>query len=118
MAFNAANWANPNQFSDISTYSGLDEKQGMTSVVDIMKKATLGIEPPASGSSGSSFGQQVMGAVAPNFQKYSSAAGQVGEGNFSGAANTMGFKTPSNGIQKLPTLGQSSGNVMSHEFEP
>jgi hypothetical protein len=117
MPFNAANWANPNQFSDISVYSGLDEKQGMTSVTDIMKKATLGIEPPPSGSSEQSFGQQVMGAVAPNFQKYSSAAGQIGQGNFSGAANTMGVKAPTLGVPKLPALGQPTDTGMSHQFE-
>lgn len=117
MAFNAANWANPNQFSDISTYSGLDERQGMTSIKDALVKATLGVEPPATGSSDQSFGQQVMGAVAPNFQKYSAAAGQIGQGNFSGAANTMGIKVPSVNLPKLPALGQSINNSMSDQFE-
>jgi hypothetical protein len=117
MAFNAANWSNPNQFSDISTYSGLDERQGMTSIKDALAKATFGVEPPPSGSSEQSFGQQVMGAVAPNFQKYSSAAGQIGEGDFSAASNTMGFKSPSTSLPKLPSLGQSVGVGMSHQFE-
>lgn len=117
MAFNAANWANPNQFSDISTYSGLDERQGMTSFKDALAKQALGVAPPESGAPEQSFGQQVMGAVAPNFQKYSAAAGQIGQGNFSGAANTMGIKVPSVNLPKLPALGQSSNNSMSDQFE-
>lgn len=89
MAFNAASWANPNQFSDISEYSGLDEKQGLTSLRDFAKQAITGAEPPPTGSSEQSFGQQVMGAIAPNIQKYGSAVKQIGQGNISGAAKTL-----------------------------
>ena len=117
MAFNAANWINPNQFSDISTYSGLDEKQGMTSLKDALAKGTTGIQPPQTGTEDQSFGQQVMGAVAPNFSKYSSAIGQVGQGDFAGAANTMGFKAPSLNMPKLPSIGQPASNGMTHQFE-
>ena len=117
MPFNAAYWANPNQFSDISTYSGLDEKQGMTSIKDALLKATTGVEPPSSGSSEQSFGQQVMGAVAPNMQKYGTALGQVGQGNISGAANTLGYKSPSVNLPKLPSLGQPTSNQMNDQFE-
>lgn len=89
MAFNASVWANPGQFSDISTYSGLDEKQGLNSLRDIAKEAVAGVAPPSSGGTEQSMGQQIMGAVAPNLQRYSTAAGQIGQGDFSGAGKTM-----------------------------
>lgn len=117
MAFNAANWANPNQFSDISTYSGLDEKKGMTGLKDAFVQATTGIKPPDTGATDQSFGQQVMGAIAPNLDKFSSAASQFGQGNFSGAANTMGFKSPTLNAPKLPAFGQPESNGMAHQFE-
>lgn len=117
MPFNANAWANPSQFSDMSTYSGLDERQGMTSISDALKKATVGIEPPASGSIDQSFGQQMIGAVAPNMQKYGTAFGQIGQGNVSGAANTMGVKMPSVNLPKLPSVGQPASNQMNDQFE-
>ena len=117
MAFDAAAWANPNQFSDISRYTGLDTKQGMTSVMDAMKQSMTGAAPPPSGADEPSFGQQIMGAVAPNLQKYTSAAGEVGQGNFSGAANTLGIKNPLKTLAQLPALGQPVGYGMSHQFE-
>ena len=117
MTFNASNWANPGQFSDFSTYSGLDTKQGIASLKDIVAQQAFGVKPPETGAADQSFGQQVMGAVAPNFNKYSSAVGQLGEGNFSGAANTMGFKSPTFNIPKLPTVAQPVNNGMAHQFE-
>jgi hypothetical protein len=89
MAFNASTWANPGQFSNISTYSGLDEKEGLHSVRDVMKEAVTGAAPPPSGGTEQSLGQKLMGAVAPNLQRYSTAAGQIGQGDFSGAGKTM-----------------------------
>jgi hypothetical protein len=89
MAFNAASWANPNQFSDVSAYSGLDERQGINSLKDAVVQATTGIAPPPSGSSEQSLGQQVMGAIAPNAAKYGTALEQVSQGNFSGAKKTL-----------------------------
>jgi hypothetical protein len=117
MPFNASVWANPNQFSDISTYSGLDEKSGINSLKNAFIEANTGIKPPETGASGQSFGQQIMGSVAPNLQKYGSAMEQVGQGNISGAANTMGFKAPSSIALKLPSLGQPVNTGMNSQFE-
>lgn len=89
MAFNAAVWSNPAQYSDISTYSGLNEKEGLTSLRDAAKQAITGAAPPPSGGTEQSLGQQIMGAAAPNLQRYSNAIGQAGQGDFSGAGKTL-----------------------------
>jgi hypothetical protein len=109
--FNAAAWANPDQYSDMSTYSGLDDKKGMMSLEDAYKKAALGIEPPNTGSTAA--------VPPPNlFGNISNTASQLGQGNFSGAANSLGIKTPS--IPTIPTFGTQPAPVdhnMSTHFE-
>jgi hypothetical protein len=111
--FNAAAWSNPGQFSDLSTYSGLDDKKGMESLTDAYKKASFGIQPPDTGAPPS------PSAVPPPslFGNISNTASQLGQGNFSGAANSLGLHMPT-----LPTIGgaspmASSSNKMSSNFE-
>jgi hypothetical protein len=117
--FNAANWANPSQYSDITTYSGLDDKKGMMSLEDAYKKYAGGVEPPNTGASSA--------PVAPPglFANISNTASQLGQGNFSGAAKSLGVqlpKLPTLGSQpnKLPELGKQPAPVdhnMSSDFE-
>lgn len=108
--FNASNWANPAQYSDITTYSGLDDKKGMMSLEDAYKKAALGVEPPNTGA------QPVAPVAPPNlFGNIANTASQLGQGNFSAAAHSLGMQLP-----KLPTLGAQPAPVdhnMSTDFE-
>lgn len=111
--FNAAAWANPGQFSDLSTYSGLDDKKGMESLTDAYKKAAFGIQPPDTGAP-----PTAQPAVSPSlFSNISNTASQLGQGNFAGAANSLGLHMPT-----LPTIGgtpqtASTSNKMSSDFE-
>jgi len=111
--YGAFKFASPAKYGDWATYAGFDRVTG-----DINKSPVVsGIQPPEATASGQSFGQQIMGSVAPNLQKYGSAMDQFGQGNISGAANTMGLKTPSSIALKLPSLGQPVNTGMNSQFE-
>lgn len=123
MAFNAAVWSNPAQYSDISTYSGLNEKEGLTSLRDAAKQAITGAAPPPSGGTEQSLGQQIMGAAAPNLQRYGNAVGQIGQGDFSGAGKTLMSPNQKQNATVPPAPGAAPAPVNSdydytHGLEP
>lgn len=98
MPFNFASFVDPTQFSDAASLAGFDSNKSMRGISEVAAGA-MGIPSPESGGIAppdQSFGDVMSGvakqAIAPyqqKFDKLTSAASQIGQGNFGNAANVM-----------------------------